>query len=62
MMIAQKEVKQIEKELDIVNQKRDDLVEEIDKENYLKDEIEGIIIMIKKQINESKKEKERLLI
>lgn len=61
-MIAQKEVKQIEKELDIVNQKRDDLVEEIDKENYLKDEIEGIIIMIKKQINESRKEKERLLI
>ena len=61
-MIAKKEVKQIEKDLDIVNYKRDESRQEIDKENYLKDEIEGIIIMIKKQINESKKEKERFLI
>jgi chromosome segregation ATPase len=62
VMIARREVKAMEKERGELKILREAIVEEIDREGEEREGLEKMIGLLKKQINEAKREKERLAI
>ena len=62
VMVARKEVKAMEKERGELKILREAIVEEIDREGEEREGLEKMIGLLKKQINEAKREKERLAI